>query len=70
MSRTRTVNGDWLTEFLATGRKPANDVKAEAVRRGVKFNSLSNRKRELGIISERIQDVWYWRDPSVKTLEL
>jgi hypothetical protein len=64
MSRTRKVNGDWLKEFLANGRKSANEVKFEATRRGERFRTISARKRELGIISERIQDVWYWRDPS------
>jgi hypothetical protein len=69
MSRPRTVSGDWLKEFLANGRKSVNDVKTEAARRGERFRTISTRKRELGIVSERIQDVWYWRDPSAKNNE-
>src|SRR6267154_6303505 len=55
----------WLKGLLSAGRRKADDVIAAAEAAGTKERTLRRVKAELRIISEKADDIWYWRDPAV-----
>lgn len=54
---------DFLRDALAEGRKPAAVVTAEAASIGIKERTLKTAKAELGILSIRAGELWYWLLP-------
>jgi hypothetical protein len=55
----------WLKGLLGAGRRKAEDVIAAAEAAGIKERTLRRVKAELRVISEKADDIWYWRDPAV-----
>lgn len=59
----------WLKGLLSAGRRKAEDVLAAAVASGYaterSARTLHTVKASLGIVSEKENNVWYWRDPAI-----
>ncbi len=52
-----------LMGMLGTGRKKAREIYAYADCLGISERTVNSVKKEMGILSERIDKVWYWRLP-------
>src|SRR5437879_8418860 len=55
----------WLKGLLSAGRRKAEDVLAAAKAAEYSERTLRSVKVTLGIVSEKEDDIWYWRDPAV-----
>jgi hypothetical protein len=56
----------WLKGLLGAGRRKAEDVLAAGEGAGYSERSLRRVKIALGIVSEQVQEIWYWRDPTIE----
>jgi hypothetical protein len=55
----------WLRGLLSAGRRKADEVLTAGQNAGYPPRTLRRAKADLGIVSEKGDGLWYWRDPNV-----
>lgn len=54
---------DFLVEMLTPGSKFQTDIEREAKVRGISPSTLRRAKKELNIVSDRVEGRWFWKLP-------
>lgn len=51
----------FLADFLSDGKKPQSEVIDAARIKGITDHTLYNAKKEIGIVSKKTGDIWFWK---------
>jgi len=57
---------EYLQETLAAGPIPSAEILKQSKKDGIAERTLNRAKKDIGIISARENDVWYWKMPEKK----
>ncbi len=54
------VAAAWLLAQLSQGELPASDLQIAATLHGIKDRTLNRAKKQLGVVSRKVENRWYW----------